>query len=167
MPTHPGPIYFRIGRGQEPDVYPPAAPFEFGKAVEHGTGTDLTIIATGSTVHPALGAAHRLNAAGISTGVLDMHTVKPLDEAAVLAAAQRSGLVLTVEEHNVLGGLGGAVAELLADAGAGARLVRHGIQDEYALIGPPTHLYRHHGLDTDGIEAAARKALDPAPASQR
>jgi transketolase len=159
--TYPGPIYFRIGRGQEPDVYPSTAPFEIGKAIEHGTGTDLTIIATGSMVHPALGAASRLNAAGISTGVLDVHTIKPLDEPAVLTAAQRSPVLLTVEEHSTVGGLGGAVAELLAEPPTGTRLVRHGIQDEYALIGPPTHLYHHYGLDKEGIEATAHKALVP------
>lgn len=110
--------------------------FEIGKAIEHGRGDDLTIVATGSMVHPALGAAAKLNAAGVSAGVLDMHTVKPLDETAVLDAARRSGLLLTVEEHSVLGGLGGAVAETVTGAGVGARVVRHGIADEYALIGP-------------------------------
>ncbi|SFP32287.1 MULTISPECIES: transketolase family protein [Actinomadura] len=156
----PGPVYFRIGRGQDPDVYREGDPrFEIGKAIEHGRGDDLTIVATGSMVHPALGAAAKLNAAGVSAGVLDMHTVKPLDETAVLDAARRSGLLLTVEEHSVLGGLGGAVAETVAGAGLGARVVRHGIADEYALIGPPTHLYRHYGLDAEGIEAAALRAL--------
>lgn len=133
----PGPVYFRIGRGQDPDVYREGDPrFEIGKAIEHGRGDDLTIVATGSMVHPALGAAAKLNAAGVSAGVLDMHTVKPLDETAVLDAARRSGLLLTVEEHSVLGGLGGAVAETVTGAGVGARVVRHGIADEYALIGP-------------------------------
>ncbi|MEO3829744.1 transketolase C-terminal domain-containing protein, partial [Actinomadura sp. B10D3] len=74
-------------------------------------------------------------------------------------AARRSGLLLTVEEHSILGGLGGAVAETVAGAGLAARVARHGIADEYALIGPPTHLYRHYGLDADGIEAAALRAL--------
>ncbi|HEY8481350.1 MAG TPA: transketolase C-terminal domain-containing protein [Spirillospora sp.] len=157
----PGPVYLRIGRGQEPDVYTAAGlRFEVGKAIAHGAGDDLTIIATGSMVHPALEAAARLSDSGVSVGVLDMHTVKPLDETAVLDAARRSGLLLTVEEHNVLGGLGGAVAETVAAAGLPAHVVRHGIKDEYALIGPPTHLYRHYGLTADGIEAAARRALD-------
>lgn len=158
--TYPGPIYFRIGRGQDPDVYTgPAPEFVIGRAVEHGAGTDLTIIATGSMVHPSLVAASRLRADGLSVGVLDMHTVKPLDTEAVLAAAARSSAILTVEEHNVLGGLGGAVAEVVAQEGLPTRVWRHGILDEYALIGPPTHLYRHYGLDSDGVEGAARKAL--------
>ncbi|MFD6064647.1 transketolase family protein [Rhodococcus wratislaviensis] len=157
---HPAPIYFRIGRGQDPDVYAEGTqPFTIGTAIEHGAGTDLTIIATGSMVHPALAAARALNAGGISTGVVDMHTIKPLDTEAVARAAQRSRIVLTVEEHNVIGGLGGAVAEVVAEHGYGTRVVRHGVKDEYALIGPPTHLYRHYKLDAAGIEEVARTAV--------
>jgi transketolase len=156
---HPGPIYFRVGRGREPDVYGADDPFVPGRAIAHGSGADLTIVATGSTVHPALAAADILTSDGYSVGVLDMHTVKPLDGEAVLAAARSSRLLMTVEEHNVLGGLGGAVAEVLAEAGAAARLHRHGIRDEYSLIGPPAHLYAHYRLDADGIAAEARSAL--------
>lgn len=158
--TYPGPIYFRIGRGQDPDVYADnAAPYEIGRAIEHGAGTDLTIIATGSMVHPSLEAAARLRAEGVSVGVLDMHTVKPLDAESVLTAARRSPVLLTVEEHNILGGLGGAVAEVVAEHSISTKVIRHGIRDEYVLVGPPTHLYRHYGLDGDGIEAIARTAL--------
>jgi transketolase len=156
---HARPIYFRIGRGREPAVYEEDVSFEFGKAIEHLQGEELTLIATGSTVHPALEAARRLNAAGRSVGMIDMATVKPLDRDAVLRAAARSRVLMTVEEHNVLGGLGGAVAEVVAEAGAGARLVRHGILDEYSLIAPPTHLYAHYRLDADGIEQLALKTM--------
>lgn len=156
---HPQPIYFRIGRGREPEVYEPGSTFTFGKAIEHETGSDLTIIACGSMLHPAREAVRALRAAGWSVGLTDMPTIKPLDREAVLAAAERSRLVLTVEEHNVLGGLGGAVAETMAEAGTQALLVRHGIQDEYSLIAPPTHLYRHYRLDAEGIEAVARQLL--------
>lgn len=155
----PGPVYFRIGRGRDPDVYPAGTTLEIGKAVEHGTGSDLTLIATGSMVHPALGAAAALTADGYDVGVLDMHTVKPLDEEAVLRAARRSRLLMTVEEHNVLGGLGGAVAEVISEHGVPVRLHRHGIRDEYSLIGPPTHLYGHYRLNAAGVEAEAREAL--------
>ncbi|MDH1145770.1 transketolase [Pseudomonas mosselii] len=156
---HPQPIYFRIGRGQEPNVYPDDTAFEFGKAIVHAEGHDLTLIATGSMVHPTLAAADALRAGGLSVGVIDMHTIKPLDREAVLRAASQSELLITVEEHNVLGGLGGAVAEVLADVGHGTRLLRHGIYDEYSLIAPPTHLYKHYRLDAAGIEAVAREAL--------
>ncbi|MET9016749.1 transketolase C-terminal domain-containing protein [Streptomyces olivaceoviridis] len=154
--THEGPVYFRIGRGRDPEVYPADVPYEIGKAITHSIGDDLTIITTGSMVHPALAAAHALRADGHSVGVIDMHTIKPLDEAAVLAAAHRSRLLMTVEEHNVLGGLGGAVAEVVTRHGLPVKLRRHGIKDEYSLIGPPTHLYAHYRLDASGIEAEAR-----------
>jgi len=149
---HEGPIYFRIGRGREPDVYAPdELDFRFGSAIAHGEGSDLTLIACGSSLHPALGAAGLLREDGYSVGVLDAHTVKPLDAEAVLAAARSSRALMTVEEHNVVGGLGGAVAELVSEAGGSTPLHRHGIQDEYAAIGPPTALYRHYRLDSEGI----------------
>ena len=153
----PGPIYLRVGRGREPDVYTAAdvESFEIGTAIEHGTGRDLTIIATGSSVHPALEAAALLRDRGHDVGALDMHTVKPLDVSALARAAERGSALLTVEEHNVIGGLGGAVAEALADLGAAVRLRRHGLRDEYSIIGPPTHLLRHYGLDGPGIATAA------------
>lgn len=156
---HPEPIYFRIGRGREPDVYTKDTPFVLGKAIEHSIGEELTIIACGLPVHPSLEAAKRLNAAGRSVGVIDMATIKPLDREAVLRAAAKSKILMTAEEHNILGGLGSAVAEVLADEGCGIRLVRHGIHDEYSLIAPPTHLYAHYKLDADGIESVAKAAL--------
>lgn len=155
----PQPIYFRIGRGREPNVYKDGEPFEFGKAIVHGIGHDLTIVACGLTVHTSLEAATRLGSVGYSVGVIDMATIKPLDREAVLKAAATSKILMTAEEHNVLGGLGAAVAEVLADEGAGVRLYRHGIRDEYALIAPPTHLYRHYKLDTDGIEEIATRLI--------
>ena len=157
--TWPEPIYFRIGRGREPDVYENGTPFIIGKAIEHMQGDELTIIACGLPVHPALEAARKLNAEGRSVGVIDMATVKPLDREAVLHAAGRSKILMTAEEHNVLGGLGSAVAEVLADEGCGIKLVRHGIHDEYSLIAPPTHLYAHYKLDAAGMEEVARGAL--------
>lgn len=156
---HPGPVYFRIARGRDPEIYGEDSSFELGKAIAHGSGSDLTILATGSMVHPSLAAAEALRFDGSSVGVLDVHTVKPLDVEAVLSAAATSRMLMTVEEHNVLGGLGGAVAEVLAEAGAGVRLHRHGIRDEYSLIGPPTHLYAHYRLDAAGIAAEARGVL--------
>lgn len=157
---YPGPIYFRIGRGQDPDIYADTpTDYRIGRAIRHGAGTDVTLIATGSMVHPSLQAAEILRAEGVSVGVLDMHTVKPLDEAAVSEAALQSPVIVTVEEHNVLGGLGGAVAEVVAAQGIPTKVVRHGIKDEYVVVGPPTHLYRHYGLDTNGVAAATRDAL--------
>jgi transketolase len=157
---HTGPIYIRVGRGQEPDVYDASSlDLRIGRAIRHGRGGDLTILATGSMVSPALHAAVTLRAEGLEIDVLDVHTIKPLDRPAVLEAAGQSRALMTVEEHNVIGGLGGAVAETLADAGAATPLLRHGLRDEYSLIGPPTHLYRHYGLDQDGIAERARTLL--------
>ena len=155
----PEPIYFRIGRGREPDVYTRDTPFQFGKAIVHSQGDDLTLIACGLAVHSCLEAAKALRQQGFSVGVIDMATIKPLDRDAVLQAAHQSRLLMTVEEHNVLGGLGAAVAEVLADEGCGKRLVRHGIRDEYSLIAPPTHLYAHYQLDGPGVTAVALAAL--------
>jgi transketolase len=157
--TWPEPIYFRIGRGRDPQIYPEDVEFHYGRAIEHSQGTDLTIVACGSLVHPALEAATRLRADGISVGVVDMPTVKPLDDDFIRDLAGRTGVILTAEEHNVLGGLGSAVAEILAENPGGARLLRHGIHDEFSLIAAPTHLYAHYRLDADGLVEVARKAL--------
>jgi transketolase len=155
------PIYFRIGRGRDPVIYEGGTAFTFGKAHVHGFGEDLTIIACGITVHAAIEAAAAMNASGRSVGVIDMASIKPIDRDAILEAADRSRTrkLMTVEEHNVLGGLGAAVAEVLTDEGKGIKLKRHGIHDEYSLIAPPTHLYEHYRLDGPGIRAVAEEFL--------
>lgn len=155
------PIYFRIGRGRDPVVYDGGTTFSFGKAHVHGFGEDLTIIACGITVHAALEAAEAMNKNGRSVGVIDMASIKPIDRDAILEAAERSRSrkLMTVEEHNVLGGLGAAVSEVLTDEGKGIKLKRHGIYDEYSLIAPPTHLYAHYKLDGAGIREVAETFL--------
>ena len=158
--THDRPIYFRISRGRDPVVYDEDTVFEFGKAVEHLQGEELTIIACGMAVHGALEAARELRAEGRDVGVIDMASIKPLDRAVILASVGRTKRMMTVEEHNVIGGLGAAVAEVLADEGAGIKLRRHGIYDEYSLIAPPTHLYAHYKLDAAGIKSVALDVLN-------
>jgi len=157
--TYPQPIYFRIGRGHDPVIYGDDEPFQLGKAKVHGIGHDITIIACGMAVNGAKAAVEALTQAGWSAGLIDMHTIKPLDETAVLKAANTSRVVLTVEEHNILGGLGSAVAEVMAENPGKARLKRHGIMDEYALISPPMRLYQHYKLDGDGIREVAEALL--------
>jgi len=157
--TRPEPMYFRISRGHDPVVYEDTSNLRIGKAVMGPLGTDANIIACGMAVYGAHEAASLLAEEGISVGVIDMHTIKPLDRDAVLAASDAAPLVMTVEEHNILGGLGGAVAEVLAETSRSARLVRHGIRDEYSLIAPPTHLYRHYQLDGPGIRDRLLDAL--------
>jgi transketolase len=155
------PIYFRIGRGREPDVYgeEDLGDFEFGRAIWHYRGTDAVVITTGSMVAPSLEAVRQLREEGHEVGLIDMHTIKPIDRQATLMAASTGVPLITVEEHNVIGGLGAAVAEVLADKGSRSRLHRHGIPDVYSLIGPPTHLYAHYGLDASGIGAVVRDEM--------
>lgn len=154
-----GPIYLRMGRGREKPIYESVPDHQIGRFVTVRDGGDATVIATGIGVLAALGAADALAADGISIRVLDAAFIKPLDEDAVITAAQQTGAILTVEEHNVLGGLGGAVAEVLVSAGTGARFARFGLDDEYAMIAPPTHLYRHYGFTPDGVAGRVRELL--------
>lgn len=157
---HPGAMYIRLGRGRDPDVYPaPPEDFRFGRAIRLREGADLTIVACGTTVRPSLDAAERLAAEGVSVRVVDMHTLKPLDAGEVRAAARETGAVLTVEEHNIIGGLGGAVAEVLVDEPR-VPFLRHGVPDTFVPVGPPAALYAHYRLDADGVAAVARELLD-------
>lgn len=158
---HPGAMYIRLGRGRDPEVYAQVPELAFGKAIRLREGADLTIIATGAQVRAALDAAESLAEQGIQARVVDMFTIKPLDEAEIRAAAAETGAILTVEEHNIIGGLGSAVAEVLVEC---ERLPfrRHGMADEYALIGPPAALYAHYRLDAPGVAAVARELLGKA-----
>ena len=159
----PGPVYFRLGRGRDVDVYDalPDRTWRFGEAAVLREGTDLTIVANGITVSAALEAASALVAEGVEVSVIDAHTVRPFDGATIAEYAGRSGRLLVAEEHNVVGGVASACAEALVDAGlAGVKMERIGMPpDEYSLIGPPTHLYRHYGMDAAGIETKARELL--------
>lgn len=155
----PEPIYFRIGRGRDPQVYDEYVEFAFGRGIEHRQGADVTFIACGALVHPALEAARELEARGVSVGVIDMPTIKPLDEELVREVSSRTGVIVTAEEHNIIGGLGAAVAEVMAEHPNRARLVRHGIRDEYSLIAAPTRLYAHYRLDAPGLVSVAQEAL--------
>jgi transketolase len=158
----PGPVYFRLGRGRDVDVYDsrPGA-WRFGEAAVLREGDDLTIVANGVTVSGALEAADALAADGVEASVIDAHTVRPFDDATIAAHAGRSGKLLVAEEHNVVGGVASACAEALVEHGlAGVKLARIGMPaDEYSLIGPPTHLYGHYGMDAAGIEVQARELL--------
>jgi transketolase len=154
-----GPVYIRLGRGREKPVYADVPEVEVGRFIRTREGDDATIIAAGIGVLAALGAAEALAQDGVSVRVLDAAFVKPLDQEAALAAARETHAVLVVEEHTVLGGLGGAVAETLALAGIGTRFAIHGFADEYALIAPPGQLYRHYGFTADGVAGRLRELL--------
>lgn len=152
----PGPVYLRFGRGEDPVIYDRPPHVEIGKSIAVREGADLAIIACGPLVAQAVAAADRLAADGVSARVIDMHTISPIDVDAIVAAARETGRIITVEDHFRTGGLGSAVAEVVADAGIGAQVIRLGVPDEFAIVGPPAELYHHYGFDADGIVSAAR-----------
>ena len=155
---HDGPVYIRIASGMDPSGNE-GNDFQLGRIVETHAGSDATVIACGPQISEANRAARRLEENGIKARVLYCHTLKPLDRDAILRAARDTRVIVTVEDHSIIGGLGSAVAESLAEAGSGVKLRRLGVPDVYAPIGYAPELYAHFGLDADGIEAAVRTAL--------
>ena len=153
-----GPTYVRIGRQDTPYLYDDNLKLELGKAVVARPGDDVTIMAIGNMVCRALTAADILAGEGISARVLDMFSIKPLDEAAIIQAAEETGCIVTAEDHNILGGLGGAVAEVLC-SGRPVPLVRIGVRDVFAQSGSSEDLLRHYGMTPETIAEAARTAL--------
>ena len=148
---HQGPVYLRFGRLAVPVINDrPDYKFELGKGVVLREGKDLTIIATGLPVSNCLEAAEKLAADGIDAKVINIHTIKPLDEELVVAAAKETGKVVTVEEHSIIGGLGGAVCECLAEK-APVPVKRIGIHDVFGESGPAVELLHKYGLDAEGI----------------
>lgn len=156
--NHEGPMIIRIDRAGSPVVYEGDYEFEIGKAIEALDGRDAYIISTGSFVYEAAMASKLLEAQGISVGVLDMHTIKPLDTAAILRIAEKVGVIVTLEEHSINGGLGSAVAEVLAESSWGGKFRRIGMPDEFAVLGETEEIYRYYGIDREGV-AEKIKAL--------
>ncbi|XEC94288.1 transketolase family protein [Paenibacillus tarimensis] len=157
--NHEGGVYVRIGRNPVEDVYE-TDDYEFviGKAVTMRDGTDLTIIAAGETVRVALDAASELKEAGISCRVINMHTIKPFDEQAVIRAAQETGHIITVEEHSIHGGLGAAAAEVVVQhRPVPMRII--GIPDEPAIAGKTTEVFEHYGISARNIKNIALEML--------
>lgn len=161
----PHPVYLRFGKAPLYDL-PAAQPFVPGRARVLREGGDLAFVATGETVVHALFAAAALEKSdGLRCRVLSMPTVKPLDEAAVLAAARDCGAVITVEEHMVNGGLGEACASLLLQAGVHPRFRMAGIPDEYTVTGSQADIFRHYGLSMEGLSGLSRELLGRQPKS--
>ena len=158
---HQGPVYIRIGRGFEPNYYQnDEYDFQIGKSVEIRPGTDITIIAMGVSVLQAAEAADLLKEVdGLSVRVINMHTVKPIDKEAVMKAVLDTRRIITVEEHNVVGGLGSAVANVIAESGKGCAFTKIGLNDEFAEIGYPEDLYAHYKLDSSGIIETVREIM--------
>jgi transketolase len=153
-----GPVYLSFTRDPVPVLYGPDFPFEIGKAVTVRDGTDVTIIANRDLVAHALAAAARLAARGLDVRVIDCHTLKPLDEGAVLAAAQETGAVVTAENNVIFGGLGSAVAELLVEHYP-VPMERIGVRDTFAESGPYLDLLAKYGLSSQHIETAVLKVV--------
>lgn len=154
----PGPVYVRMGRASVPCIYDEDVRFELGQAKVLREGADVTIAACGIEVDEAMKAAGILAERGISAEVIDVFSIKPLDEERILASVRKTGCIVTAEEHSVIAGLGGVVAELLSEK-LPAPLVRVGMQDCFGTSGEAAELMREFGLDAESIAQAAQSAL--------
>ena len=153
-----GPVYLRFTRDAVPVIYDEEDSFVIGKAKQLRQGKDVAIIANGDTVRLAIQAAEELAAQGIEARVLDMHTVKPLDTEAVMDCIENIGRIVTVEDHNILNGLGSAVCELAAEAGKG-QVKRLGIQDQFGMSAPYERLLAMNGVTVENIVDSAKALL--------
>ena len=148
---HKGPVYMRFGRLALPVINDnPDYKFEIGKGITLKEGKDVTIVATGLCVSESLKAAEMLAADGIDAEVINIHTIKPLDEELIIASAKKTGKVVTVEEHSVIGGLGSAVCDALC-ANYPAKVLKIGVNDRFGESGPAVELIHKYGLDAEGI----------------
>lgn len=148
---HDGPVYLRFGRLAVPVINDrPDYRFEIGKGIELRKGEDLTILATGLSVSESLKAALLLKEKGVAAQVINIHTIKPLDEEMILSAARQTGRIFTVEEHSIIGGLGSAVAELLGEK-CPTKITRIGVRDVFGESGPAKELLHKYELDAEGI----------------
>ena len=155
-----GPVYMRFGRFAVPNLTPELKDykFEIGKGVTYREGRDVTIVANGYMVHLALEAADMLAKEGIDAGVINIHTIKPLDTELLTSAAKATGAIVTAEEHNVIGGLGAAVCEALAES-CPVPVLRVGVEDKYGRSGKVPELLELYGLTAENIAAKARLAV--------
>lgn len=154
-----GPVYLRFGRLATPIFNDPATyQFTIGKGITLREGTDVTLVATGLMVWESMKAAEMLEAEGIHARVLNIHTIKPLDTELICKAASETGLLVTVEEHSIIGGLGGAVAEAVTSC-CPVPVVRIGVNDEFGHSGPAIDLLKEFGLCAENIAAVTKKAL--------
>lgn len=151
--NHQGPAYLRLGRAGEPSVHINEPDFQLGKAITVRPGSDITLISTGGMLYDAVQVAEALNREGISARVLSMHTVKPLDADAVLSAARETQAIFTLEEHSIIGGLGGAVAEVLLESDTRPRTFKRiGLNGGFSsMVGSQEYLRAQYGLDSAGI----------------
>src|SRR5512135_2376165 len=155
---HKGPCYVRVGRNKVPTLFGENYRFQIGKAHVFHEGKDAAIVACGIMVAEALKARDLLKTEGIDAGVINMSTIKPIDANAVITAAKRCGAVVTAEEHSIIGGLSGAVAEVLSES-APVPLVRVGVKDAFGTSGDQEGLLRHYGISAENIAGAVREVI--------
>lgn len=155
-----GPAYLRLGREKMPQVTTPETPFELGKAyyVYETESADVTIIACGALVYESILAAQELGNQGINVDVINMHTIKPIDREAIITAAKKTGAIVTAEEHQIIGGLGSAVAEVLAEEYP-TPVEFIGVRDQYGQSGIPAELMKHYKLDKESIKVAVQDVV--------
>lgn len=157
---HDGPVYLRFGRLAAPVFNDPASyKFELGKGITLREGSDMTIVASGLMVWEAVQAAEQLAEKGVNARVINIHTIKPLDEALILQAARETGLLITVEEHSVIGGLGEAVCALTAE-NCPIPVKRIGMNDQFGMSGSAVELLKYYGLSADNIAAVTLEQLE-------
>jgi transketolase len=156
----PHPVYVRFGKRPMPHLHAPGTSFEVGKAIQIRDGKDITFIATGETVYPALTAAEELKQSGYSSRLISMHTIKPLDVDAVIRAAEECRAIVTVEEHRTAGGLGEACAAVLMQAKKQVPFKIAGITDEYTMTGNQLEIFDHYGLTGPGLARTAITLLE-------
>lgn len=149
---HPGPVYIRLGKNGEPPLHARDYDFQIGRVVQMRSGKDATIISSGAVTRIALEAAGRLAEKGIGVRVLNMHTIKPIDREAILQAARETRALVTVEEHNIIGGLGSAVAEVLAEGGGFVPFRRFGVRDTFCHgVGSQDYHFKQQGITGEAI----------------
>ncbi len=160
--AHAGPCYLRLGRAGEAKIHPARIDFTLGKAIEVRKGRDITLISTGGMLGTAMQVADILNSASVQTRILSMHTVKPIDTSAIASAVRDTGAVFTLEEHSVLGGLGGAVAEFLAENWeTPLTFKRFGLPSEFSsFVGSQEYIRHRHGLSPEAIALAICAKLE-------
>jgi transketolase len=164
---HSRPLYIRFGKRAMPDLHDPDTTFQIGKSIQLRFGTDITFIATGETVARALAACDILAEAGISAGVISMHTIRPFDQQALFRAVQTSQAIITVEEHSIYGGLGSQCAAILMEAGFWIPFRRVAFPDENLVTGSQEEIFRHYGITPEGLSKTARELLNEPRVSKR
>ena len=153
-----GPVYMRFGRLAVPTLFDESYDFQIGKGVQLAEGNDVTIVATGLMVGEAIKARELLANDGISARLINIHTIKPIDKEIIIKAAQETGAIVTTEEHNIIGGLGSAVCEVLAEA-CPTPVIRNGVEDTFGKSAPALEVLEYFGLTAEKIAAQAKQAI--------